>query len=285
MLKSICLIFSVYVLIVLPATAKPVQLKNQHNKTVTADYLQGTNTQPAVLILHGFLQTREFSTVSRLANNLNEAGYTVLSPTLSLGLSNRKKSLSCEAIHTHTMTSDTAELAQWIDWLHTKTGKSVTLIGHSAGGPAILNYLQNKHNSTINHTILISLSYYASGPSANETPKHEAMAKAALSKKDKGLQQYALNYCKNYPTFASAFLSYYQWNKQKVASTVSNFKNNISIIIGTDDKRIDKNWRHHLDTKNQNVIAINGANHFFDKAYEFELTDMIEQLLAAHPRH
>ncbi|MCW9048671.1 MAG: alpha/beta hydrolase, partial [Gammaproteobacteria bacterium] len=166
LLRSISYIF--ILLISSTAIAQPVQLKN-NNLIMNAEYLEGTNTQNPVIILHGLLQTHQFTTVSRLATALNEAGYTVLSPSLSLGINNRKTSLSCEAIHTHSMDSDSDELKLWIDWLNEKSGKDINLIGHSAGGPTVLNYLETHNANLIKKVILISLSYYATGPTANET--------------------------------------------------------------------------------------------------------------------
>ena len=61
--------------------------------TAEADYWPGEADKPAVLILHGFLQTREFPTVRRLAEALADEGYSVLTPSLTLGLNRRRQSL------------------------------------------------------------------------------------------------------------------------------------------------------------------------------------------------
>jgi len=259
-------------------TAQQIQLVND-NLVMNAEYLEGSNTQNPVIILHGLLQTHEFSTVSRLATALNESGYTVLSPTLSLGINNRKMSLSCEAIHTHSMDSDSLELKKWINWLKTKTGKKINIIGHSAGGPTILNYLETYNTDLIKQVVLISLSYYATGPTANETVEHQKLAKQHIQINSEKIHNYALNYCRSYPTYAKNFLSYYKWNTEKVTQAVGSFKDKITIIIGTGDKRIDSDWRNQLNKKHNNVISIEGANHFFDQSHEFELIDVIENLL------
>lgn len=260
------------------ASAQQIQLKSK-NMVINAEYLEGSNSKNPVIILHGLLQTHEFSTVNRLATALNDSDYTVLSPTLSLGISNRKMSLSCEAIHTHSMNSDSSELLKWISWLKTKTGKKVNLIGHSAGGTTILNYLEKNQTDLINKVVLISLSYYASGPTAYETEQHKEHALEQIKRKSKKIHNYALNYCRSYPSYANNFLSYYEWSTEKVIKTVGSFKDKISIIIGTEDKRIDSNWRKQLNDKYNNVISIDGANHFFDQSHEFELIDTIEELL------
>jgi hypothetical protein len=40
-----------------------------------ASYQVGEHNKPAILLLHGFLQTREFPTVATLAGGLHDAGY------------------------------------------------------------------------------------------------------------------------------------------------------------------------------------------------------------------
>lgn len=265
--------------------AETVKIKNTSNNIMSATYLPSNNNENPILLLHGFLQTNEFSTISRLASTLNELEYSILNPTLSLGINNRMQSLSCEAIHTHSLDTDAEELKQWIDWLYEKTGKKVTLIGHSAGGPVILNYINKNNTTRINHIILISLSYYASGPAANETKEHAKQALNLINKKQDQLGTYALNYCKTYPTYASNFLSYYNWNTEKINQVIEKFSNKISIIIGTKDKRIDSNWRHQLQMKYNNVTSIKDANHFFDKTHEFDLNDAIENILTNKIKH
>jgi len=275
---ALCLLF-----LAASSSAQPVSLTSPSGTALLADYLPGERQANPVLLLHGFLQTHQFPTVSRLASALNDSGYTVLSPTLSLGLSNRKQSLSCEAIHTHSLDTDVAELKLWIDWLRQKTGKPVTLIGHSSAGPVILKYMDDHNAHLVDRTILISLSYFASGPISNETPEHARRAARALAQQTDPLDSYALSYCKNYPTTASAFLSYYRWNQARVSRVVKKFNDRIAIIIGTGDKRVASDWLKQLQAQNSHVIPIQGAGHFFDQAYEFDLLDTIEQQLANSP--
>ena len=274
LLSGFCLI-----LFVIPVLAESINLTNASGDVISADFSQGTiNTNP-VLVLHGFLQTSKFSTVSRLLTSLHDIGYTVLSPTLSLGISNRKQSLSCEAIHTHSLDTDTDELRQWIEWLYKKTGKPVTLIAHSAGGPAILKYMVDSDVKYVNHSILISLSFYNAGIYANENNEYAEKALKAINSGTNPLDTYALNYCKTYPTDARAFLSYYNWNRAKTSAVIAKFNDRVSIILGTGDKRMEDEWKKQLQEQHMNVTLIEGANHFFDQAHEFELTDAIEELL------
>ena len=260
-------------------SAEIVELETAEKRTAQASFLQGDNDANPILILHGFLQTREFPTVERLANSLNESGYTVLTPTLTLGLSRRKQSLACEAIHTHTVQKDTDEIARWVDWLHKETGKKVRLVGHSAGSITLLNYLDTYKKENIENAIFISMSYFSESPGSYESVEHAQLAKAEVAKGYNPMGNYALSYCKLYPTTAKAFLSYYEWNRQKVAQLAATHADMIKVIIGTGDKRIDADWKDQLKQNMVSVTAVEGANHFFDQAHEFDLLEAIEGLL------
>lgn len=259
--------------------AESVKLSNASGQVIAADFTQGSNKMGPILLLHGFLQTNKFSTVNHLERDLNDGGYTVLSPTLSLGISNRKENLSCEAIHMHSMDKDADELRQWIEWLYKKTGRQVTVIGHSAAGPIILKYMEDSNAMYIGHSILVSLSYTNDKFYSNENIHYKEKALESVNSGVNPLDTYALHYCKTYPTDARAFLSYYKWNRDKVSKVVGEFNNHISIILGTGDKRVEPDWRQQLKEQGSNVILIEGANHFFDQAYEFDLTEAVEKLL------
>jgi alpha-beta hydrolase superfamily lysophospholipase len=264
----------------MPVSAEPVKLENAAGNVITADYSQGTDRSNPVLVLHGFLQTGKFSTVSRLLTSLHDIGYTVLSPTLSLGVSNRKQSLSCEAIHTHSLDTDADELRQWVEWLYEKTGKPVILIAHSAGGPVILKYMEASNAKYVAHSILISLSFYNASLHANENSEYAEKAQKAINAGINPLDTYALSYCKTYPTDARSFLSYYNWDRVKTSAVINKFSDRVSIILGTGDKRMEDSMKKQLQEQHSNVIMIEGANHFFDQAHEFDLTDAIEELLS-----
>lgn len=110
-----------------------VDLTISSKLTATADYHEGKRSKPAVMVVHGFLQTREFPTIARLAQGLAEAGYSVLAPTLTLGVPRRGQSLSCEAIHAHSFEGDVAELGRWAAWLNGRGHRQIIMVGHSFG--------------------------------------------------------------------------------------------------------------------------------------------------------
>lgn len=260
--------------------AQEIELETSERYIASANFLEGEADKKALLILHGFLQTRNFSTVKRLGDTLHESGFSVLSPTLSLGLHRRRQSLPCEAIHTHSIQTDAAEIKQWVDWLTEKTGKKPTLIGHSSGSITLLNYLDVYGTDGIEKLILISIS-----PFTNEiTPVDEKNLKWARDDLNSGydsLYTYKLSYCDTYPSTSSAWLSYKQWDQEKLGELTVKYSDLIDVIIGTNDNRLSMEWRDLLQSKGVNISFIEGANHFFDQAHEFDLSDTMESLLDA----
>jgi len=235
--------------------------------TAGANYTSGDPDAPPVLILHGFLQTHEFYTVRRLHESLAESGYTVLSPTLSLGIDKRKQSLDCEAIHTHDLYEDVEEIDHWVKWLNGKHGKPVVLIGHSAGGVVMTRYLESNPEASVAHSILVSLSY--------------------LRGEDKGrrtgpLGEYKLGFCETYPSPPAAYRSYVEWGAEKMLLALRNAASRVSVILGSADERIRKDWRDLLSSSEVQITNVDGANHFFDSEHEFDLLDAVEELLAEH---
>ena len=248
--------------------------------TASANFYPGEKGKPAIMILHGFMQTSQFPTVLHLAEALNDAGYTVLTPTLSLNISNRKKSLACESIHTHSLQQDIHEVHLWAKWLARKSSESKILIGHSVGSLHAINYLYQYPESIFNRVILISLPYFGSRPYAYESPKDEKAALEALQKSPTLLHQFSLSYCKKYTTTAKAFLSYYRLNANDTAKKLKAIKIRRDLVFGDKDVRIDQSWVKSLSSSGVHLYSIKGANHFFNDEYEFDLQDMIEKLLS-----
>ncbi|MBT8439997.1 MAG: alpha/beta fold hydrolase [Gammaproteobacteria bacterium] len=274
--------FFILMLLFLPVlvVAQVIELETSERYAASASFLEGDADKKALLILHGFLQTRNFSTVKRLGDTLYESGFSILSPTLSLGMHRRQQSMSCEAIHTHSSQSDAAEIKQWIDWLTEKTGKKPTLIGHSSGSITLLNYLDIYGTDGIEKLILISMS-----PFTNEIePVDEKNLKWARDDLKSGydsLYTFKLSYCDTYPSTSSAWLSYKQWDQQKLSELTVKYSDLIHVIIGTSDNRLTMEWRALLQSKGVKISFIEGANHFFDQAHEFDLSDTMESLLDA----
>ena len=236
--------------------------------------------QKVILLLHGFLQTNQFHTVKRLAEALFDAGYTVLTPTLSLGLNKRMQSLPCEAIHAHNFDRDSEEIKLWVDWLTAKTGKNVTLIGHSAGSLTLLDYMKKSNAEKVDMGILISMAYLSDSDNKPLEKQSEIKARKAIESGDNSISNYHLGFCKTYPSSAADFMSYHQWNQAKLVELTSQFSDKVNVIIGTKDERLKQVWRNRLEQEKIPVTYIEGANHFFDQAHEWDLSEAVENLLS-----
>lgn len=257
------------------AQAELIELKLNNGIMVEAEYHQGETGMSSIMILHGFLQTRDFYTVKRLADSLIDSGYSVLMPTLSLGLNRRNKSMDCEAIHFHSMEADIIEIELWVDWLHKKSGNDIILIGHSAGSVFELAYLDQAIKPPVKQAIFISVSYFGSGPYSHETPADAQRARQVKNE----LGEFGLTFCEKYISPGSNYLSYYDWNRSRVLNAIKKQSIPIATIIGENDRRLAKDWVSVIQENMIKVQTVPGANHFFDNEYEFELQDAIDDLL------
>jgi esterase/lipase len=281
LLKISCRLVILLIFSLNPAYGEKVQLKNLEHIMVNAELYEGEADKPAILILHGFILTHNFPTVRRLAESLNESGYTVLTPTLSLNINNRKQSLPCEAIHTHSLEQDLIELDLWAKWLAKKTKNKIVLIGHSKGSLHIVSYLKTKPDVAVTQAIFLTIPDFGESPYSNETEEYAKIANKMIQNNNNSLYEFGLSYCKKYPTTARNYLSYYNLSKETIIKDFAEIAINKSLIMGSADKRIDLKWNQGLKMVDTNIIVIEGANHFFDFEYEFELLSQVENLLTS----
>lgn len=265
-----------------PVCAEIVELVMPDGVTAVAEMRRGDPGKPAVMILHGFLQTREFPTVRRLADSLVDSGYTVLAPTLSLGIDRRTQSLACEAIHTHTMENDIEEIWAWLDWLAAQIDSPIIAIGHSAGSLQLLAQSIEKPHPRVTGMLLVSLTYFGDGPADRDGPRHHRKAQEDLAAGVRTPREYSLSFCASYPAIPAAFLSYVEWSEERLLEGFLGIPGVRSVLIlGGGDKRIDWEWIGELVDGGAQLVRIEGANHFFDSIDEFEFLDSAEQALDA----
>lgn len=257
-----------------PGSAR-MQLEVRHGVVAEAEYWPGAAAKPAVLILHGFLQTREFPTVRRLASTLAKAGYSVLTPTLTLGVNRRQQSLACEAIHTHSIGQDVNEIAAWVGWLAEHAGKPPVLVGHSTGGVQLTALLASNDELPARHALMISLDYFDGVAEAGGIDGLRARVESAQASDAAGVYPFALNYCQEYVTTPGSLLSYLNWDADRLKGALLSERTPTTVITGGQDERIDRGWVRALRAGGIAVRSIPGANHFFDQAYELELFDEV----------
>jgi pimeloyl-ACP methyl ester carboxylesterase len=271
LVASLCAFASPY------AQAEKVSAALPSGVVVNADYVSGDPSQPALLVVHGFLQTREFQATKNIIDGLSYMGYEVLGPSLSLGVESRRKSLSCEAMHKHTLEDDLEELDRWVDWLLQHGHSSIVLVGHSWGGQQALAYVAKYPDRPITGVVAVSLVRTRQTQSILDTQSEQARIR--LKAGEAGPDNYELNFCKKYTGTPQSYLSYAEWSDAKVLTTVKNTRPPVHVILGGDDRRIDNDWVSSLRNSGAEVSRITGADHFFSSQYEFDLLDELEKSL------
>ncbi len=278
-IKIISLLFLLLSIFINPVSGEPVNLKVSNNITAVAEFYPGDKNKPYILILHGFLLNHNFPTIRRLAESLNQSGYNVLTPSLSLGISQRKKSLACEAIHTHSAEKDIQEIALWTKWLQKKSAKDIILIGHSVGAIHLAYYLSQHPSSTVKKIIFIAMPNFNYSSFSKQTSESQNKAEQLFANNDFTLHNFKLAYCEQYPSNAENYLSYLHLTKENIHQFINKISVPQFLIKGSTDKRIDHQWIDKLAHHNINVINVDSANHFFDYEHEFDLLDITEDIL------
>lgn len=237
----------------------------------SAEYLIGERNRPAVLLLHGFLQTRAFPTVATLARGLHDAGYTVLSPTLSLDIPARAQSLACEAAHRHSLDDDVAEIGRWVAWLKANGHRSIVLLGHSFGSLQHLAYLASRPDPAVKAYIGASLIETRIGTAARSALI--AQLEDRVARKQRDLVTQTLSFCRNYTSTPEDMLSYVRWDQTRTLAALKHLPVEGQLVMGDEDTMIGDNWMKALRHIRARMAIVKGANHFMDGQHEFDLLE------------
>jgi len=272
LLSLLCLVLPATQAAVVTQTARP-------GIAVSANYLLGAYDKPAVLLIHGFLQTREFSTVATLADNLHDAGYTVLAPTLSLNIPLRKQSLPCEAIHRHALEDDVAEIALWVNWLKAQGHSRIVLFGHSFGSLQSLAYLSTQPDPAVKAYIGASLVEAQIG--STDRRALIVQLEERLRRHQRDLVNQPLSFCRKYTSTPEGLLSYVRWDQARTLAALKQAPVRTLLIMGNSDNVLGHNWLKALQHIQARIVVIGGATHFMDGEHEFDLLDRTLEFLAA----
>jgi len=269
----------------LPATADTVEVKLPTGITASANFHIGNPSQPAVILLHGFLQTHHSQPMSSLAANLASKGYTTLSPTITLGVNKRSQSMACEAVHTHTMKEDVAEIDYWVNWLGKKEYKNIVLVGFSStGNIEILSYNAQGSHPAVKNAILVSMNPMLTDN--RERQEAQSLKSATQHSEVKKLGVFSVGYCKNnFTATANIYLSYAQYDASKILGLIKQTNVPTELIFGSADTILPANWPSQIKALKSpaQVTIIDKANHFFDDTSEFDLAEETERILKNLP--
>lgn len=239
--------------------------------SASAEFLPGERGKPAVLLLHGFLQTRDFPTVATLARGVHDAGYPVLVPTLSLRIPSRKQSLACEAVHRHGLDDDVAEIGVWVGWLKAQGHSNIVLLGHSFGSMQLLAYLSARPDPAVRAFIGTSLVEAQIG----RTPRETLIAdlEQRLLRGQRALVTQPLSFCRKYVSSPESLLSYVRWDQARTLKALRQSPVDVMLIMGDADNILGSGWLTALEHIRVPMVVVRGANHFMDGAHEFDLLE------------
>lgn len=252
-----------------------VTLDLQPGLTARADYLPGAKNKPAVLILHGFLQTHNFHTVRNLAEGLASAGYSVLTPTLTLGVTHRRQSLPCEAIHTHTHEGNAREIDAWLAWLKQQGHHRIVLVGHSLGSAELLLYLAARKPKSVVRFIALSLVETRADVDAESLERLRRRMQQKLARGERDVVKHPLSYCRDFSAVPQTFVSYLSISPDRLLAAMRHLPTAATFIMGGSDERLGAGWIERLKRTGNKVIVIPNASHFLDGEHEFELIDAV----------
>jgi pimeloyl-ACP methyl ester carboxylesterase len=268
------------------SAAAVVERPLEDGTTALATFSRGHTAKPAVVVLHGFLQTRHFATVHNLTTALAGEGHTVLAPTLSLGIDRRRQSLACDAVHNHHLEQGVAEVAGWVRWLAERSAGPIVLVGHSTGGLSLLSYLEGDPHPRVSKLVAASLGTFSSWSPPLRAWEQEAKARKQAEAGRSDLDRYSIGYCAgNYVAPPAAFLSYIRWQDDQVLASIGRSPVPVEVILGSDDSHLPANWPQRLAEAGAEVRTIAGAGHFFGDLHEFAFHDMVRRCLARTGGH
>lgn len=256
-----------------PLHAEIVELALPGKAVALADFRRGDADKPAVLLLHGFLQTHSFPTINRLTDSLAGEGYTVLAPTLTLGITHRRQSMACEAINTHTVAEGVEEIKRWVQWLKARKIKNIVLGGHSLGNIYLLSYLSGKPDGRVSKLFGVSIieGSLKVGEQSRQGLVHSLRNK--LQQGGKAILEEQFSFCQQFRSTPASLLSYMEWGPDRILAAIDKSRIPVTMIMGSKDDRLGKDWLQRLQKTRAKVIIIDGANHFMDGQYEFDLMD------------
>lgn len=267
--------------------AAALQQRLPNGLLANAEYYPSQKNKTAVLVLHGLLATHHFPTIQRLADELRDSGYGVLTPTLTLGINDRKTSLSCTALQLHTLEQNVAELSWWVDWLVDHGYHNVYLIGHSLGSVQILAYSLGKPNPAVRKLILTSLVPQGRLPGMDPLGESSQQAAARLARGDNSIGRYDLGFCHgNFTAPPNVYRSYHRWDENKVLAALHSTPTATAVILGGADHLFTpNNWIELLRTVTDHLTVLPNASHFFDGLDEFALFQQVHrELLTPSPQ-
>lgn len=260
--------------------AEEIVVPLSNGNRALADFRPGEEGKPAVLLLHGFLQTYRFSTIQLIAEALADNGYTVLAPTLTLNIDQRHNGLDCEAVQNHSVADGNREIADWLAWLTARGYSRIAAIGHSSGSMQLLSYLGAQPQPAVDYFIATAIGPIADWRDPETARQQLGSARRRQHDAPGAIHRYTLAFCRdNYTAPSSAYLSYMEWSAPWLLQQLHQSPVALHLILGGNDGWLPPEWGATLRATTLPLTVIEGASHNFTGPQEFDLQDAIIALL------
>lgn len=237
---------------------------------VRANYHLGDYDKPAVLLVHDFLSTKDDPIVRSTADYLRDLGYTVLTPTLSLGVSHREQSLRCDTLHTHSMSSVLHEISTWTRWLVDQEHLSIVVGGVGFGANMALAYLDhNRVLPEVSGGVLIN--------PADTSYIHTSSRYTVATKPffDTELKIVNLLGCPSYVSDPAAIESYLTWGGSILSKSLRSLSRPAYLLLAIDAPELSPSFQRLLEDSGRPVARIPGVDATYNYGADLEYTRML----------
>ncbi len=270
--------------------AEPVTLEHKglvlNANLETAD--EAWQEKPVILMTHGTLAHGQMEIMSSLQELFSERGYSSLSISLSLGLSERTGMYDCPVPHNHKHTDALDEIGIWQEWITDQGVESIILLGHSRGGNQTAWYASElKEGSPVKGVILIAPASNRIDYLAADYKKRYEVDLAPLVEKankliadgkgDTMMENVDFIYCQKTSATAASFASYYADDpRMETPNILKEFSLPVMVFAGSEDTVVI-NLEEKIEAlggkENIQMSVIDGADHFFRDLYAEDLAD------------
>ena len=242
--------------------------------------------RPVFLLLHGTMAHGEMEIIRALRETLLEQGFSSLSITLSLGVDDRSDMFDCAEIHRHLHTDALDELDAWRKWLMEKGFRRQILLGHSRGGNQVAWYLAERRPESVAAAVLVAPQLWGRDAAAAAyqkrfgTPLAPLLAQAGQADSDALLRDLGFVYCDDATVTAGAFLSYHAPDERMhTPGLVGEIGPPVLVIAASEDQSVPGVAAAMQAAGVENVVEIEGADHFFRDLYTYDVVDAIAAFL------
>lgn len=280
--------------LVLPAQAEEVKIKHG-GLTLNANLNLAPGKSLAggvVLMLHGTLAHKDMEIMKALQDQLVERGISNLAFNLSLAQDDRHGMIDCALPHRHMDSNAVKEIDLWVDWLKSKGGGKITVIGHSRGGRQVAQYAAGKPDTAVKRVVLVAPGTWEPGKQVRGYKKSykkdltPLLEKArALVKAGKGetlMEGVDFVYCPNTQVSATTFVDYYRPDPSRdTPSLIKRITMPVLAVVGDKD-RVNSKFADRMKgitQANVKFILVEDAGHFFLDLFGEDLADAVAEFV------